>query len=186
MSKKSDERLKELGCWFTFVSHDAEQRDKLKEEVKEFPFWGYIDHKPDKGNDEEEKHFHSHYIIYTRGGRTILQLSKNNLSIPSNFIQKVRGRRGLMRYFIHLDNPEKVQYSEADIVTNDILKFKEAWTDNQFSDIKALYKDIERFRLGELSFADFIDLHYMEFSKMPFYQKVKTYEYLSKIGRALT
>lgn len=181
MPRKQSDHEKTKGVWFTAVSHDEECRTSLKQHCKEFPFWGYIDHVPDKETEEDDKHFHTHLIIRTTGSRSIKQVC-DILNIPSNYCQVVHQKRNLMRYFIHLDNPEKVQYKESDIHTNKIANFKLAFEDNSDDDVRRTFYDMNRLRSGEITINQFVDLHYMELQKMPFYQKIKTYELINKLA----
>lgn len=185
MAKKLSDHEKEKGCWFCAVSHDEECREKLKMNCVEFPFWGWIDHVPDKESEASDKHFHTHLIIRTAGSRSIKQVA-NILDIPVNYIQVVRQKRNMMRYFIHLDNPEKVQYKKEDIHTNKISTFDCAFVDNSDDDIRRLYSDLRNLETGRISCDQFLDLHYLEFQKMPFYQKIKTFEVIEKIRAKTT
>lgn len=172
MAKKLPDHDKEKGCWFSIVSHDEEQRKLLKERVKEFKFWAWIDHKPDKEEEESDKHFHTHFMIGTNATRSIKQIS-DSLEIPSNFIQKVRYKRAYGRYFIHLDNPEKIQYSISDIHSNKRSMF-EIWKQDIIdSDVKTLMSEVNMLCFGQLTPDEFIDRHYYEFQSMPFYQRLR-------------
>lgn len=182
MAKKLDEHLKEKGCWFVTVSHDADEREKIKQNIKEFAFWGWIDHVPDQETEEADKHFHTHYILKANGSRSVRQVA-DVLGIPGNFVQVCRNKRSYMRYFRHLDDPEKVQYKENDVHSSSLSTFKIAWTDNQDDDVRRLFADLEKLQKGRIEPSDFLDLHYVEFQKMPFYQKIKTYELMQKLGK---
>lgn len=181
MAKKLDAHLKETGCWFVAVSHDEGSRNLLKTNCEDFPFWAWVDHIPDKETEESDKHFHTHLIFRTPGTRRIKDVAEQ-LQIPGNFVQKCRNKRSMMRYFRHLDNPEKVQYSESDVHSNQPSTLKIAWTDNSDDDVKRLFSDLRKLRVGSITLDQFVDLHYMEIQKMPFYQKIKTYEYIEKIA----
>lgn len=181
MPAKRSEHEKQKGCWFTAVSHDEECRAKLKKNCEDYKMWGWIDHQPDKETDEEDKHFHTHLIIRSQGTRSIYDIAKQ-LDIPSNFVQTVRNRRSLMRYFRHLDNPEKIQYSESDVHTNSLSSFKIAWTDNSDDDVRRLFSDLDKLSQGRINRSEFVDLHYMEIQKMPFYQKVRTYSIITEFA----
>ena len=110
MSNKQTEHEKTKAVWFCTVSHKADCIEQLKKEINMFPVWAYIDHKPENSEDEEDKHFHTHFLFMTKGTRSIKQVS-DSLSIPSNFIQKCKNPTSYRRYFVHKDNPEKIQYS---------------------------------------------------------------------------
>lgn len=106
MPRKYNQHEKEKGVWFTIVTHDEKCRATIKEVAKEFPFYAYIDHKPDKVTDDSDNHFHTHLVFCCNGSRSIGQLADKFL-IPSNYIQKVRTTRSMLRYLVHADNPEK-------------------------------------------------------------------------------
>lgn len=180
MPRKYSDHEKEKGCWFIAVSHDFECINKMKVTCQEYPFWGWVDHSPDKDTDEHDKHFHTHFIIRTAGSRSIKQVS-DTLGCPANFIQVCRNKRSQMRYFRHLDNPEKIQYDEDAIHTCRISTFRIAWEDNNDDDVKRTFYDLNRLKMHVITPDQFLDLHYMELQKMPFYQKIKTYELIEKL-----
>lgn len=174
MVTKRTEHEKIKGCWFTAVSHDLECREKLKKNCEDYKFWAWVDHKPDKETEEADKHFHTHLIVRSAGTRSIYDIAKQ-LEIPSNFVQYVRNRRSLLRYFRHLDNPEKIQYNAEDVQSNKPSELQIAWTDNSDDDVRRLFSDLSKLRLGYITPSQFVDLHFIELQKMPFYQKIKTY-----------
>lgn len=156
---------------FCFVSHIPEQREELKQSVRGFPFWAYIDHLAEKKPDsDEETHEHTHFMIRIKGTNSIKSIART-LGIPSNFVQICWVDRSYGRYFLHLDNPDKTQYKMSDIHTNKPSRFVIWQTDNQDDDVRRLYNDICKLKKGELSKKDFIDLHYVEIQSMGFYQK---------------
>lgn len=179
MAKKLTDHDKEKGCYFSIVSHDEEQRVILKERVKEFPFWGWIDHEP----DDEEGTNHTHFIVYTGATRTVKQLS-DSIEMPSNFVNKVRYKRAYGRYFMHLDNPEKRQYSINDIHSNKKSQFEIWKQDILDSDVCSLFKELSDLKLGKISCDEFIKTHYYEFQSMPFYQRLRLVELLSTMYAA--
>lgn len=179
MAKKLENHLKEKGCYFISVTHKNDLRESMKEKIKEFPFWGWVDHLPDKETDEFDKHFHTHFILRTAGSRSVNQVAQI-LGISGQFVQVCRNKRSQMRYFRHLDNPEKIQYLANDIHTNHPSTFQIAWTDNQDDDVRRLFADLDKLRNGQITRSEFVDLHYLEFQKMPFYQKIKAFETITK------
>ena len=180
MSKKQSEREKEKGVWFTAVSHKDDIRDIMKKNCTEFPFYAWIDHVPDKETEESDKHFHTHVVVSTRGSRSVKQVS-DVLGVPSQYVQRVKQKRGMLRYLIHLDNPEKLQYNETDVHTNRISTLKTSWTDNSDDDVRRLYRDLQKLQSGLIPPDEFLERHFLEFQKMPFYQKIKTYEIMQKL-----
>lgn len=187
MAGKRSDHEKEKGCWFTAVSHDEECRAKLKKNCEDYKFWAWIDHSPDKETEESDKHFHTHLIIRSQGTRSIYDVAKQ-LDCPANFIQTIRNKRSLMRYLRHLDNPDKIQYKSEDVHTNSLSTLNIAWTDNQDDDVRRLFDDLDKLSRGQITRTDFVDLHYLEIQKMPFYQKIRIYSIITDfaypLGRA--
>lgn len=74
----------------------------------------YIRHDKDvKENDEGEEEFKkSHIHILFKVGENARSLSKvaEEIGIPSNYIQGCN-KKAMLMYFIHLNNPEKTQYT---------------------------------------------------------------------------
>lgn len=172
---------KQKGVWFTAVSHDAECRDLIKKNCQEFKAWYWIDHQPDKETEDSDKHFHTHVVVMTAGTRSVWQVAQT-LGIPSNYVQKVLQRRSMLRYLIHLDNPDKIQYKPEDVHTNRRSSLSIEFTDNQDDDVRRLFCDLDRLSTGLINRNQFVDLHYVEIQKMPFYQKVRVYGQISDMA----
>lgn len=74
-------------------------------------------HDADLNADETEKKAHYHIIITFESLKSceqVLEITRGelNATVP----QIVKSMRGYLRYFVHLDNPEKHQYQISDIV----------------------------------------------------------------------
>jgi hypothetical protein len=75
-------------------------------------------HDKDTDPDEKEKKAHYHVIVvYSTGSTTFNVVKKLTDSLNAPIPQPLEQVRGYYRYFTHQDNPEKYQYSEADITT---------------------------------------------------------------------
>lgn len=73
-------------------------------------------HDADLNADESEKKPHWHVYICYPGKKSFDQISALSQGICKGTIpQPVDNPVGLIRYFIHLDNPEKYQYSRDDL-----------------------------------------------------------------------
>ena len=88
-------------------------------------------HNKDINPDGTTKPAHWHIVLIFDGNKTMLQVwdkiaSKVNSPFPQK-IQQIDGNvGGMIRYLIHLDNPEKYQYKEEDIKVHgafDIQKY---------------------------------------------------------------
>lgn len=94
-------------------------------------FW-YIVHNHDVDSENNPKRLHLHLVVHLGvSRRQYLMLIKeiaNWCFIPTDAIsvESVNNLEGCLRYLIHMDNPEKFQYSEKDVVTNSVTTFKES------------------------------------------------------------
>lgn len=59
---------------------------------------------------EEEKKVHTHCYIQFENARSFKSIAKW-LGIEDRFVQGISNRNSYLRYLVHLDNPEKYQYS---------------------------------------------------------------------------
>lgn len=187
-SSAFDDYVNQSGNWFCCVSNIDEQREELKKAVLEFPFWSWIDHEPD---DEHGKP-HTHFMFRTKGTMKIKHIA-GQLNIPANMVQLVglgehksgKGKRAYGRYMIHLDSPDKKQYTINDIHTNRKVNFEIWITDNQDTDVRRLFADLQKIRDKELSVSQFVDLHYLELQQMNMFQQVNIFRTLNRIRHEL-
>lgn len=95
----------------------------LIQKIKEYTsYYAYIEHDCDINNETGEvKKSHYHCIIEFSSKRTIKGVYNlfNYLPLETRFIQICLNERGATRYLLHLDNPEKYQYSSDLIKTSD-------------------------------------------------------------------
>ena len=103
-----------------FVEKKSEKKKKLKEIVE------YLDethlkytispwHDKDINPDKTKKKTHAHAMVCWDGPTTYNRAKEILGPIACNgYIQRVDTARGLYRYFIHADNPEKFQYKDED------------------------------------------------------------------------
>ena len=71
-------------------------------------------------------------IVIKYGGKRLLSSVKNEFSkygMEKRFIDTCN-ERAMLRYLIHLDNPEKYQYSKNDVDTNMKSECDSAWSDD--------------------------------------------------------
>lgn len=172
---KEPERSNTSDHIFTTCSHVPEIQEHLKQAIKTFPRWAYIDHLPDSDDGSP----HTHFYLETSGSYKLKTIA-NRLGIDNNYVQFVDNPRTIKRYFLHLDNPEKKQYLLSDIITNIPAQFKCATIDNSDDDVMRLFADLDKLRRGSISRDEFVSLHFPEIQKMPFINKIKTYEIINK------
>ena len=64
----------------------------------------------------ELKKAHHHILIMFEGKKSYEQIKEICDSVNATIPQICHSAKGLMRYFSHKDNPEKIQYKESDII----------------------------------------------------------------------
>lgn len=85
--------------------------------------YAYILHDNDCDENGEIKKSHYHVYFKLENQASIETVAKS-LEVENNCIQFAVNERGCCRYLIHLDNPEKHQYSQDSIITDfDIYKY---------------------------------------------------------------
>lgn len=115
-------------------------------------------HDKDKNSDGTIKKAHWHILLRADGPITITAV--NNIVKPLNtpIPQKVGSAKGMVRYFAHLDNPEKYQYSENDIIPHngaDIADFFKLSASQSLSCVKEIFKFIKKKEID--NYIDFLD-----------------------------
>lgn len=73
-------------------------------------------HDKDVNEDGTLKKAHWHVLISFEGPTTINTVKKLVEPLNAPEARKVGSARGLVRYMIHMDNPEKYQYDKSDII----------------------------------------------------------------------
>lgn len=61
---------------------------------------------------------HWHILLMYEGNKSFEQIKELTDKINATMPQKTASVKGLVRYMVHLDNPEKVQYNRGDIVAH--------------------------------------------------------------------
>lgn len=120
---KADER----GRNFTFVIYPgdsapgnyAEILDDMHLQWAESPI-----HDKDLNGDGQPKKAHIHIAIFFDGKKTLEQVNEISQKVNGTIAQKVHNAQSLIRYFAHLDNPEKAQYSVSGIKSHGGLDIK--------------------------------------------------------------
>lgn len=73
-------------------------------------------HDRDLNGDGQPKKPHIHIGIFFAGNKTYEQVKEITDSLNCPIPQRCHSARALVRYMAHLDNPEKAQYSQSDII----------------------------------------------------------------------
>jgi hypothetical protein len=75
-------------------------------------------HDMDFDENGEQKKEHWHVLMMFDGKKSFEQIKKITDMLNAPIPQKVASARGLVRYMVHWDNPDKHQYNAADIVAH--------------------------------------------------------------------
>jgi hypothetical protein len=70
-------------------------------------------HDADENADGEQKKPHWHVAILNEGPKSYEQMKKITDSVKATIPQPVNSVQGLVRYMVHMDNPEKKQYDKS-------------------------------------------------------------------------
>ena len=87
--------------------------ETLKSKFKE---WAYCLHDSDVNDDGELKKPHIHWV--GRGDPRTLSAVAKFLGLKENEVELGKNFKALIQYLIHLNNPEKAQYSIESVVSN--------------------------------------------------------------------
>lgn len=93
---------------------------------------------PDTG---ELKDPHIHFFAQVESPRS-LQWFSDLLEVPVNQLQRVKSTRAILRYFCHLDNPEKSQYEVSDVKANFDYQSVVALDNINYSQLYADYSQV--------------------------------------------
>lgn len=114
-------------------------------------------HDKDENPDGTPKKPHWHVMLSSDGPISLKVVTKivEPLNVPAP--QKVGSGRGMIRYFIHLDNPEKYQYSRDEIVGHcgaDVESYFELTKTSKMSVMKEIITYIYEKKID--NYADFL------------------------------
>lgn len=73
-------------------------------------------HDKDINADETQKKIHKHILLKFSSLKSYNQVLEITKKVNGTIPQKCANTTGMIRYFAHLDNPEKAQYSMNDII----------------------------------------------------------------------
>lgn len=107
-------------CWTFIVYPDSapeEWRKTLDTEM--IPWVESPLHEGEKNPDNEtEKKSHWHILLIFHTKKSFDQIREISKSLNATTPQICRNAKGLVRYMVHMDNPEKKQYSVSDIISH--------------------------------------------------------------------
>jgi hypothetical protein len=74
-------------------------------------------HDSDKNGAEEEKKPHFHVLLLLGGVKSFDQIKELVKPLNCPIPQKVHSTKSLVRYFLHLDHPDKFQYKKEQLIS---------------------------------------------------------------------
>lgn len=140
-------------------------------------------HENDINPDGEKKKPHWHLLVSFNGPTTwnIAQAISQELGLP--IPQICRNTRGMIRYFLHLDNPEKAQYDRTLITSGGGFDYESflalSQSEKELEErnfIRSLLARVQE--LNITSFADVVDLVMCEYEEH--YKYLRSSSYLIK------
>lgn len=116
MVKVKDERTRN----WTFVVYPESAPENWREIIDDLhvPWVESPLHDRDVNPDGELKKPHWHVMIMFSSNKSYSQIREITMKLRSPNPQKVANAKGMVRYFAHIDNPEKYQYKKADILSH--------------------------------------------------------------------
>lgn len=140
-------------------------------------------HENDVNPDGEKKKPHWHLLVSFNGPTTlnVAQAISKELGLPNP--QICRNTRGMVRYFLHLDNPEKAKYDRTLITSGGGFDFESylalSQSEKELEErafIRSLLARIQE--LGITDFGDVVDLVMCEYEEH--YKYLRSSSYLLK------
>lgn len=101
-------------------------------------------HDKDENPDKTPKKAHYHVIVCYEGPTTYNNVKRLTESLNQPIPQPLEQVRGYYRYLTHEDNPEKFQYSKADIQTINGFDIRE-YVELTRTDVIRLMKEVQQF-----------------------------------------
>lgn len=163
-SKARDSKNQRTRNW-TFVLYPEsapedwiEQLDDLHIEWVESPL-----HEFDTNPGGELKKAHKHIMLLFGGMKSYEQVAEITASLNSSIPQRVHSAKGTARYMAHLDNPEKFQYRQSDIIAHggvDLSELLKPSTSERYTLIREMCEYVKINNLTE--FQDLMDYSMQE------------------------
>lgn len=119
--------------------------------------WACILHDKDVNPTGEVKKAHYHVLMLFDGLKSYDQIKVITDQLSAPIPQRIASVRGMVRYFVHLDNPEKHQYERSEIEQHGGIDI-EPYFELSISQRNVLLKEMASFIIDNQvdSFADFV------------------------------
>lgn len=148
MSKSKDQRAR---TW-TFVVYPESAPENWRDILSDYhiPWVESPLHDKDVNPDGEVKKAHWHIILFFDGKKSFEQVQEITDALNAPIPQKTANAKGLVRYLIHMDNPEKYQYKRDDIVCHCGAEIDEYFALSASSKNAVLWEIIEFIRENQV------------------------------------
>lgn len=104
------------------------------------------------GEGEKKKHWH--VLLLFEGKKSYEQIKEISDKLNATIPQVCKNAKGLVRYFAHLDNPEKKQYSTSDIIGHggaDVAFYLKATGSERYQLIREMMDYVRKYNVCEIS-----------------------------------
>lgn len=143
-SEKNQPRRTRRFCISTYIDHNAVERY-----VRRSPWvqhFAMCTHTRDVKEDGSPKDVHTHIILYTYNAHTASGIRKNfdtfsaelymgkQEQIEHTLVQECHSVASQFRYLRHLDDPDKAQYEEIEVITDNDIYWKDLCRTNGMND----------------------------------------------------
>lgn len=155
MSKNKDQRAR---SW-TFPLYPESAPENWREILDGYhvPWVESPLHDKDINPDGELKKAHWHIVLFFDGKKSFEQIKEITDALNAPIPQKTANAKGLVRYLIHMDNPEKYQYKREEIVCHCGAEIDEYFSLSLSSRRAVLWEIIEFIQDSRIeNFSDFV------------------------------
>lgn len=151
MAKEKDERTRN----WTFFVYPESAPENWRELIDELhvPWVESPLHDKDIDPNGEIKKAHWHVMILFSGKKSYSQVREITMKLRSPNPQKVVNAKGVVRYFCHMDNPEKYQYKKSDIIAHagaEIASHLSATTAERYELIREMMNFVNEKQITEM------------------------------------
>lgn len=132
-SKETTARERELDRKFTAILYPDSTEyecEEVLDRVKNWGYeeWAYILHDRDKKQDGSPKKPHYHLILKKSTPTALITISRQ-IGISSQYVQRVRNWKKMVKYMTHDEETDKVKYELEELISSDSKKFLEYFKD---------------------------------------------------------
>lgn len=161
----------------SYEDYDNQVKQLIQIGTDLFDWYAYIFHRAEESSpDPRDSHDHFHILYYSNSPLSAKSILKRFSGIvPENLVEFTMSGPGFARYLTHKNRPEKIQYSDSEVVTSDRDKYY-LLVRNSRPDSLDVWEDYKRLRVGILTPEEFIDKYRADMSSMPLYQRFSMYQ----------